>query len=228
MSVNISTNDIIQLRLNFFLGADAAYNILHYQINAINEQGTNLPVAVAAPAEAVLPEMASNLGQYMLGFWKEIASSDVEMQSVTVQDVYPSPRSIPFTFTFNGGNIGLRSANALPLQDSPTIVKRTRFGQKWGIGRVFAVGIAEEDQDDGFLGAAVIDSLNTWAGAIASGHVVPVNGVNYGLIPVLYHAATPAKDDKPATPTRITPIVAAELSDPRLKTQRRRRPGKGI
>lgn len=220
MAVDLAQGDVLEVRLAFQSPASRAYNILHYQVASVTVNATSLPAAIRIPLTPQVNQLGPDVLSAFGEAWKSLASNEVLMTDVTIQSVYIDPRSRPFTYTPAAEIRGTIDDDCLPLQDCPTILKRTLIGQRWGLGRVFVPGVPETGQNDGILTNALVDSLNDYSDVFAN--LFTVNDGTYTTVyrPVLY---TPQAGVAP----RVTVITDAELSDRVLKTQRRRRPGKG-
>lgn len=220
MSVPMTTGDIVSIRLEYKLGTDTAYNVLHYSLQNITNPSTGLPLATTVDPSIYLPMFASQAFDRFSASWKIPASNEVMMTGVTAQDVFPLPRSRPYTYVPGGPVLGAIVDDALPLQDSPTILKETNVGMRWGLGRVFYVGLPESAQDSGILNPAAITQMATFISDLAGQFVFGDAGAHLQFIPCLFSIAGPT--------TRMTPITSTKLSDNVIKVQKRRRPGKGI
>lgn len=221
MATTLDVGSIIQVKHQFSVGSDKAFNVWYYQLQSVVPPSGGLPPAISPTIVEAGSAVATAFYDFYLSKWKPIGSNEVSMDATTIQSVYPSPRSLPITYSGNADeNKGNFVGDALPLQDSVTFLKKTAFGQRWGQGRVFIVGIPEAAQDGGVITDAYKGFCTTAATAMAAAVVAPYAGSGYRFIPVLF-------DGKGLTP-RITPVANVFLSDNVLKTQRRRRPGKGI
>lgn len=222
MAVVVQVGDIISARLNFRdILNSVAFNQLHYKVVSI--MPTPPAVYTGETMTEVGPEFAKALHEYLGPAWQIFASQQVGFEGVTVQNIWPTPKSRQYTFTRNPAYPGNNNVDALPLQDAPTLVKRSPFGQRWGIGRVFVVGLDESQQNMGMLNADAVGVLNDWGALLDDPIAVPVNGVTFNFKPIL--VGTPPA---PGAAPRQSDLVSVTLSGPSLKTQRRRRPGKGI
>lgn len=228
MSVDVQTGDVLMFRLEFGLDEEHAYNILHYRVTSIIDTVTGLPAAVTIPGNVALPAMGLSMFTALAATWAATASQDIAFAAVTAQDVYPGDRSRPYTYIPGAPVPGTVASDALPMQDSPTLLKRTAFGQRWGLGRIFVVGLSEADQADGIVTGGYVTRVDAWATVLESSRTLTVGAYDVHVSPVLHvdrHASL--SPPRPAY-TRTTPIVAIDLSNDIIKTQRRRRPGKGI
>jgi hypothetical protein len=211
----IVNGDIIMSRLNFqHDGASTVgYNILHYQVGSSAGAPPSTGVALSAMATAIANKFSP--------LWKPWAGPDSEMVGATCQATFPLPRSVSQTHTFGAPVVGEGVDDSLPLQDAPTLLKTTDYGQRWGIGRLFYFGLAEDYQDNGRVMAGAVAGLGAMAAALADGLVVTSGGWACTLTPVLLSGPSD-------NPTRITPITGGRLATTIIRSQRRRRPGKGI
>lgn len=190
-----------------------AINVLYYKV--VNFSGS-------------IPGMTTFLGAVATSFlegygarWENFASQDVRLVGVRATNVFPLPRSVGIARFPAGNQNGLQPSEALPLQDTPTLLKRTAVGNRWGLGRIFVVGIAEGGQKNGVLENLTVEQINMLGSWLATPLDVPGTGWNATLQPVL-------KRGPEDNPVSITDILEVRLSDAIIKTQRRRRPGKGI
>jgi len=215
MSVTFAVGDILKLMPEYALDDDLvsrALNVVHYRIAAI--------AGAPGPFNTVMSELAEEFFDNWLAAWQPAASEDVSMVSMSIQSVFPVPRSNKFTYVPGAAQPGNIVSPAIPLQDSPTILKITDFGQRWGRGRLFFVGVAESQQNGGLLNDTAVTAINVLGTALGQSTTVAVTGGSLTIEPVLVGGP----EDNP---TRVTKITSTTLSDRRLKTQRRRRPGKG-
>lgn len=221
MAVNTSVGDTIMARLEFYDGESVAYNVLHYKLDSITDDNTGLPVAVTIPWADWGYAFAQEVYGALFTTWQALASEEVTFTGVTVQDILPVPRSTPFTFMPENPTTGNVAGEAMPLQDTPTFLKRTQFGERWGLGRFFFAGISEASQEKGRLMPAWLANAPAFGNALAASIGVQNDGYTFELIPVLLGTS---EEDL----NFMTPIIAVQLSNNVIKTQRRRRPGKGI
>lgn len=214
MAITFGLGDLIQVRLNFELAErfDRAMNVLHYRI--ATQSGT--PPAISAGLSAIGSAMYDKWGP----LWDQAASDQVRFASVTSQNVFPLPRSVGVTFSPGVPRTGEEVSDPMPLQDAPTLLKTTDIGQRWGLGRLFYCGLAENQQAGGTLAVAALAALQDMALALKDAVSVSAGAWAVTLEPVLVRGPS----DNPVSLTKIT---GGRLSDPFIKTQRRRRPGKG-
>lgn len=215
MALTIGLNDLISVRLNFSDANDddGAYNMLYYRVNNI---------AGAPPAQSqMLAAIALEMYTKWSTLWAPAAGPDVKFNGCTVCDVFPLPRSVSVTYTDGTPTTGAGTGDAIPLQDAPTLLKTTEVGNRWGMGRLFYVGLSEDFQDGGRVVGGAVASLGTMAAALDDAVVVNSGGCTVTLGPVL-------KRGPEDNPVSLTPITGGRLSDTIIKSQRRRRVGKGI
>lgn len=228
MAVDLGTGDIVMVRLEFSDEsdlADTAFCVLHYQVKAVTVTATGLPAAIRIPAAA----FAVAAAPYMYGFWatkwKAFASEDVVMTGCSVQKIRGEPRSTLFHHKPEDPESGVILGDALPMQNAVTLLKQTGYGQRWGMGRMFVPGIPELHAEGGRITPAAITNITPMAGALATYHLVSDGTYDTNLAPVLW---SPTRTDvEPPVAERVTLISAGTVSDDVVKTQRRRRPGKG-
>lgn len=199
---------------------DVAFNVLKYQLTAAVVTATGLPLATVPLAENVLPQAAQEIFEIMSEAWEIFASEDVGMTTCTTQKVYPGDRSVPYTYFPPSPVSGQIVSQSLPMQDAVTLVKRTDVGQRWGMGRLFVPGIPELNQNGGVIDSTAVANISGLASVIPSTIVYSVGDNTYTIRPVVSNVPT---DEFP----HVNFILSCGLSDPIIKTQRRRRPGKG-
>lgn len=214
MSLALAVDDILSVRLAFRVNdmTDRAFNVFHYRIRDITGAPANLTAGLSEIAEEMYDTWANQ--------WQPAASQNVAMQSCTVCSVYPLPRSVALTFvpiTLAEGSVAF---DALPLQDSPTILKKTDRGERWASGRMFVVGTPESHQQAGILNSTGVTALDGLVNQQFATVGVTGTGWNTTLEPVLINGP----EDNPV---RVTVITAGRLSNDVLKRMDRRRPGKG-
>lgn len=221
MSTTIQIGDVIEARLNFAgAGATRAFNVQHYICSAINPVGV-APPYVPQPFSDIGDLLALNLYQDYFPAWSVFASDEVDFPSLSVQSVYPLTRSALYSYVSPGPSVGLVNDEALPLQDAPTLVKRTAFGTRWGVGRVFVAGLPEGAQRDGRVLPAAQPALVNFGAVFATPQTIIAGSYSFNFTPILF-------GPQPIGAPRTTPVVSCSLIDDVIKTQRRRRPGKGI
>lgn len=221
MSINISPGDLWEFKLHFLAGDTNAFNVIHYKVTQVNDQSTGLPAAIAPP----LAPQASTIGAAMIGYfaptWQDFAVNSVQFLGVGVQSILPSPRS-RYWFTQSPVEIfGTLVGDALPLQDTPTLLKKSEYGERTGLGRIFAVGLGEGSQQGGVLTNVAEGLLADFADQFQQTRTIIGVGYNFVIKPVIYNRGA-------ALGVNSTDIFDVQLSDSIIKTQRRRRPGKGI
>lgn len=214
MSLTLNEGDLLSIRVAYRALAltDRAFNVLHYRISAITGAPANLTEGLSEIGEEFYDEWATA--------WAGAASQGVAMQGVTVTSVFPLPRSVSITYNPIALAEGTVVSDPLPLQDAPTILKKTDRGERWAMGRIFVVGTPESHQAAGVLNATGITALEPLTNLLFADITVTGTSFTATLEPVLI---TPPEDN----PVRITPITAAQLSNDVLKRMDRRRPGKG-
>lgn len=221
MSLTTEIGDVVRVRLEYGFGDTKAYNIHHYRIRDVVNIGTGLPSAQGNPIEVAAPFFAEAFFTNLNFAWNDAASTAVNATGCTVQSIYPSPKSRQYSLLAATPIPGQIPNDPMPLQDTVTALKKTAIGQRWGLGRTFFVGLAETSQVGGKIVASQLLNFQVWAGILGVEQVISDDDFTYTFDPVLY-AELPGQDP------RITKVVQAVLSDDILKTQRRRRPGKGI
>jgi len=221
MATILNTEDVLTVRVEYTSeGNNKAFNILHYSLKDVDVAGGGL-----FPGESMFdvgPLIAQEFFAALSPTWAETASGDVKMTAVTVQNIWPTPKSRQYTYTVpDGGLPGNILGDPLPLQDAVTLIKQGETASRKDLGRVFVPGVSESGQDAGILTAGQVTLYQTMAAAWSN--IVPVTSGIYTLnfYPVLFN---PAEVPEPVQ----RPVMEVVLSDNIIKTQRRRRPGKGI
>lgn len=215
MALVITAGDLLNVRLNYanVTGPDVAFNVLHYRVGSMTGAVPALGTALAGIGSAMYTKWSP--------LWSASASASVNMSGVSVTNVFPLPRSVTTTFVPGTATAGAVTGDSLPLQDSPTLLKRTDVGMRWGYGRLFFVGVPESRQMEGVMNAPMITALGTMAAALSDNVSLSIGGWSVTLNPVLLGGP----EDNPV---HITPITSGRLSDPIIKSMKTRRPGKGI
>lgn len=214
MALSFTVGDLVEVRLNYkaTAGEGVAMNVLHYQVVNISGGVPGMNQALSDIGKAMYEKFAP--------LWSPAASENVGMVSASAQNVFPLPRSVMATYVPALVTVGAVADDAMPLQDAPTLLKTTDVGQRWGIGRLFYAGLSESGQDQGQVDLITGALLQTMALALKDNVTAAGTGYNLSLDPVLVRGTT----DNPVSLTKIT---GGRLSDFVIKTQRRRRPGKG-
>lgn len=222
MAVELNIGDVVEIRLNYRdANQSRAFNILHYRLANVSVSGGGEFTGV--DFADVANELAEVTYDNLAPVWATGGSASVVFEGISVANVFPLPRSAQYHYVADPATPGEVVGDAMPLQDSPTIVKRTAFGARWGIGRLFYVGISESVQANGVLNTTGRQVVQDFANELAETISFVEAPNTYFFTPVLF-GQRPLEPDNP----RITQIVSIDLSDPIIKTQRRRRPGKGI
>jgi len=222
MAVEINEGDILEVRLEFKDELqNRAFNILHYRLASVAVAGGGLFPGedFAAVAGGIAEAAYDKLGPA----WAGAAAASITFTGASVADIFPDDRSAQYHFTEDNPFVGDIASDPLPLQDAPTILKKTAFGARWGIGRLFYVGLPESMQAGGVMTAGGVTNVQLFADELSENFTFVSGIYTYTFTPVLYGI----RPDQPNNP-RITSLVSVDLSDPIIKTQRRRRPGKGI
>jgi len=222
VSYIIEQNNIAIVRLGYRDdGGNRAFNVLHYRLDNVSTGGGGGdPNGLAS---TVLPDLIAAVKLKLAGQWANAASIGVSMTDVMAQSVWPLPKSRAYTNTFLDPVPGVAVGDMLPLQDAPTLLKRTNFGGRTGLGRLYFVGVPESKQVSGLLIPDFFEDVSGFATALGETVQHVTLGKTFSWNPVLFHL-TPG----PIIAEVVTPITDVTLSDEVIKTQRRRRPGKGI
>lgn len=214
MSLTVAPGDLLAVRFTFTNVATAtAMNVLHYRLGSISGTIPNMTTFLGNVAAA------ANAGYQSV--WKPAANSHVSFVATRAWSVFPLPRSVGVEVVHSPATPGDILGDALPLQDTATILKRTEVGDRSGLGRFFFVGLSEDEQANGVISLdqrLMLDAVALWLGGPLS-----VTGVGYSAI--LNPCIVKGPEDNPV---RITNVLSCAVSNNIIKTQRRRRPGKGI
>jgi len=191
-----------------------AMNILHYKVASISGP---------APTNVVfLGTVAQDVAVAFGDVWKMTASDQVKFVNTRATNVFPLPRSVGVNYVYPAGGLaGTATSEALPLQDAITILKRTAVGNRWGLGRTFITGCPEDAQANGIITNAQRVFYNAVANFLGAPVAISGTGWSASIVPVLVRGP----EDNPVS---ITDVLSGEVSNNIIKTQRRRRPGKGI
>lgn len=221
MSVTVDVNSVILCKHVFAFFGDKAFNVLHYQVSSITDTTTGLPAAVAPTFVDCGGDIAEALWQKFYAFWKFLGSVDVNMESTTVQSIYPIPRSLPITWTSDPETSeGTVVGDPLPLQDTLTLLKKTDVGMRYGQGRIFVAGFSEAANEAGRATAPTMANM-AGLGAALINPVDVISGPNTIRLRMVLAGSGPRVGI-------FLPVRTIITSDNLFKTQRRRRPGKGI
>ncbi len=222
MALTVNIGDLFRVRLGFRdLGGHVAYNVLHYRVS-----GISIPPPAVYQGEAtfeVANQFAEDVFDHFKAEWAALASVGVGFNEVMVQSIFPLPISRQYYHIPAVAQAGAVNEDPLPLQDTPTLVKRTEVGARWGLGRVFVVGLPEGSNDAGIVSPAYETLLGDFAALFDDDITTIAGGANFTMKPVLVGAPIPGTEEP-----RVTDILSVALSGNTFKTQRRRRPGKGI
>jgi hypothetical protein len=205
MASPLSVGDVVMVRLNSNDGESKVFNILHYQLTDIAATSGPPPTSFADGSGC--------------------SSENMTLEGASVQQVSTPPRSELITFNFEIPAEGTLLGDMLPTQDAVTILKRTGIGERWGMGRLFHSGIPEDNQDKGRVDGVLSATLTNYADNLAAQRTSAILPHTLTWRPVLYTVSEPP--GQPAI-VRVSQITRMYLSDNVIKTQRRRRPGKGI
>lgn len=221
MPLSLPTNSVITVRHEYALYSDRAFNVMHYRFVNATVIDTGLPAAVEIPAAPALSAAAETFATVFSPLWAAAASNQVTYTGCTVQKTFPGDRTTPYHYQLGDALAGDVAGDALPLQDSATILKRTDYGQRWGLGRFFYVGLAESEQQQGILQPTTVTALGILASQLQSAYVIDDGTYQTTWRPVVTNVPTTGYP-------RVNDVLTCELSNNIVKSQRRRRPGKGI
>jgi hypothetical protein len=217
----MQNGDVFTLRQNQSFEGTVYLNVSHWQVSNIRSTDPG-PPPIGVETAAFLLEAADVFTNLNDNLWSAVSCLRCRWDSTTAQLIYPDGRSRQYTYTPALPIEGNEDDQPLPLQDAATLIKRTPFGTRWGIGRVFHSGLPESSQDGGILNPVFVGALNAYGSAFDVPFTVTVGPVSFTANPVLF-----GEQPVPLLP-RITLVTDCELSSNVIKTQRRRRPGKGI
>lgn len=214
MAVTFEVGNLISVRFGYALTGreERCINVLHYQIsNVVGAPGTLF---------AGLSSIATTMHDLWGAAWKPFASEDVTLVGTAVTNCFPLPRSATVISAGSGPAVGEVASDTLPLQDAVTLLKKTELGGRKGYGRIFIPGIPESSAEEGRINNAGITGLSEMIDFLD----LPISVVGIGWELILTPMLLGGPEDNPV---RMNQIRDAVLSDPIIKTQRRRRPGKG-
>jgi len=194
MSLTFAAGNLLTVRLGYDNNdaAGVAFNVLHYQIGSMVGPPPAMGAGLAAIGQAMYIKFAA--------LWSPAAGDDTKMEAVAVTNVFPLPRSVTTTYQPTVATTGASPTDSLPLQDAPTLLKTTEVGQRWGLGRLFYVGLAEEFNDSGHVTAGALTALGNFAAALKDSVSVTLGGWSVVLNPVLVRGP----EDNPVSLTAIT------------------------
>lgn len=214
MGLAISSGDLLTVVLKFINGSQGfGYNVLHYNIGTLSGPTPALATGMAAIGQAIYDNFKTE--------WANASSTAATFLNVSIANAFPLPRSTQIVYQPATPTVGVVTGDLMPGQDCITVLKRTAVGERWGLGRAFVPGMSEGSNNGGRLTAGAI----TLYAALAPKYSNQINGVlggwSFNIYPILLNGPEGA-------PTARTQIITSELSNDVIKTQRRRRPGKGI
>lgn len=222
MSTVMDIGDVVSIRLNYRDDQGSIlFNVLHYTFAEADPIGSGTPPFESAAAEEVVPALTALVVNTWAAAWVDVSSTGILLEGGTGQSIYPSPLSRQYNYTPETPYQGEVAGDMMPSQDAVTLLKRTPFGGRGGIGRMFVPGIPEASQSSGRLTPTAFEEYKTLAEFIPVQRVITNGNYTLKFNPVLFRRTT-------AGGAFLQTITAGELSDGLLKTQRRRRPGKGI
>lgn len=214
MSLVVAAGDLLSVRHTFTNPVTAtAMNVLHYRLGSLSGTVPAMTTFLAA--------VAAQCNAAFLTPWSAAANQDVKLVATRATSVFPLPRSVGVEYVNSPAAPGNVTGEALPLQDAVTILKRTAVGNRWGLGRMYFVGISELQQNSGTIDATIRGHLDDLATHIGSAMTITGTGWTAVLNPCLVRGP----EDNPVS---ITNVISAQVSNNTIKTQRRRRPGKGL
>ncbi|MBC7121491.1 MAG: hypothetical protein H5T33_08020 [Candidatus Methanosuratus sp.] len=221
MAVELNIGDVLLFRAEYKdVNATTAYNMMHYRLVSA-EPVTPGPSFEGVDMEEVGPPLAQEIYNPWASNWADFSSSQARMVGGMVQNIHPTPKSRQYNYVPPGPTFGGIAGDMLPLQDSPTLVKKTVFGQRWGIGRLYLVGVPESLAAGGTINNDYLTDANTFGQLLLADVTLTAAGWNFIFRPILF--GTPEGE-----PVRKLDLVDIVMTDTLIKTQRRRRPGKGI
>lgn len=202
-------------------GPDVAFNVLYYRLKSVTVDGGGL--FAGEQAWATMPALAKAVYDWINPEWRTFASSQIRAVDASAQDISPEPKSRLYTYTPAAVLSGAVVGEPLPMQDTITVLKYGPGASRHDLGRIFVTGLPESANENGILNSDTATDMGPYIDALGQIVHFTLNGVTYDWWPVLY-----ARDEGPPVFERTTEILDTKLSDRVFKTQRRRRPGKGI
>lgn len=221
MSLVTQIGDVFLVRLNYQYGDTKAFNILHYRLQNVTVAGGGL-----FPGEAsyiVCPKLAQTMYDELKDKWSKAASIAVSMKGASAQNITGTEKSRMYTYDAGTGWAGELAGDALPLQDCVTILKHGPGASRHDLGRTYFVGLSETGASGGMIADTVETLMVDFIDGLALLIEYTDGPYSYTFEPVLYRV-----DPGPPIAEVSIPVLETSLSDRVIKTQRSRRPGKGI
>lgn len=204
----MAVGDILEAVLTFqnVMNLDRYVNVLHWIVNT-DEVGASNEESVASVLNAAVNATI-----------KAQLSTNLNFEQTLVQRVFPLPRTTGFYFGNGGANVGSNATQMLPPSCALINRKRTAFAGRKFRGRVFTVGLCEDDQNNGVWSSARVNNISTAWETILTTLMVGVLGTGE-YSPVIWPKNGTASGD-------ATVITTIQL-DTIVRSQRRREPGRG-
>lgn len=200
---------------------DVAFNVLHYRLKSVTVDGGGL--FAGEQAWATMPKLAQAVYEWLIPEWQTFTSNQVRCVNASAQDISPAPKSRLYTYQPPVALAGSVVNEPLPMQDAITVLKYGPGADRHNLGRVFVAGFPESANENGTLNLDSATDMGPYITALGQIVHFTLNGVTYDWWPVLYSVET-----GPPLVERTIEILETRLADRIFKTQRRRRPGKGI
>jgi len=222
MSLEFGDGDIIAYRMDSTIGQSNCFNLFHFKVKNTTVVASGLPAPVRFSFSAAAAAIIDGVSAEYSDEWKAASSNELFLVSGHAQSLWPYPASRQYHELFDPPGQGTIVSQSIPAQDAATLVRRGAAAGRDQVGRSFVSGCPELGQSNGIMTDAQVLLYNALAVAF-SGSIHCSNGeYEWDLVPVL------AKELPEHGGWQGIPIVDVQLSDPTLKTQRRRRPGKGV
>jgi len=220
----LNIDDVVLARVNSNDGKSKVFNVLHYRLNNVTvSSGT--PPTTFPDAVPILQKLGETLGLTIQEPWAACSSETMTLEGVSCQRVYNGARSELVTVDMEFPTEGEIVGDMLPTQDCLTILKRTGNGERWGLGRYYHSGIPESSQAIGIVSGTYKALVQALGNVLKETISITHEGATLFFEPVLHSVDAPEVGPPFVRTTKITNMV---VSDDVIKTQRRRRPGKGI
>lgn len=217
MAIPVTNQSVFSYTVESDVAGQRCMNVYHYQLTASTGALADY-VALAADLDA-----ANRAANRIVPLTAALMSSNNSITRTRVQSVYPTRLVVQ---EFSPGAVdGTQAGSPMPPNVSAVIEKTTDYASRWGRGSAHIAGVPIGEDSGGIWGGGFMASMVSLGAAIKL--QLTTTGAAATWTPILYHAATAAKPDKPATTTRITPITECYALDT-VRVMRRRTVRVGI
>lgn len=215
----IPVDSILEIKVGYRINDQQCYNVLHYK--TIGELATADELTTS---DWVVANMAGNANGEFPGEFKEVMSSDVVLNELTAQWIYPVrfrvSRAVP-----NVLGAVVSPCNAQNLQ--ACIGKRGDLGNRHNVGSVHVGGLPNSAIVSGNIGAGFLPDLEALKTFLAD-EINLEGDVAKVVYPAILNKTKVIVDGKPKyIVSGSTQVTAWDVRDT-VRTQRTRTKGKGI